>query len=72
MVAYGQAADKMESELKTHFPFVRTGPFADAVRRAKQEAKRGEVVLLSPGCSSFDQHKNYAHRGEEFKTLVMQ
>ena len=72
MVAYGQAADKMETELKAHFPFVKTGLFADAVRRAKQEAKRGEVVLLSPGCSSFDQHKNYAHRGEEFKTLVMQ
>ncbi len=71
MVAYGQAAEKMETELKGHFPFVRVGPFAEAVRRAKQEAKRGDTVLLSPGCSSFDQHKNYAHRGEEFKHLVM-
>jgi UDP-N-acetylmuramoylalanine--D-glutamate ligase len=72
MVAYGQAAEKMEAELKGHFPLVRVGPFKEAVLRAKREAKRGEAVLLSPGCSSFDQHKNYAHRGEEFKHLVMQ
>ena len=33
-------------------------------------AKEGESVLLSPGCSSFDMFRDYAHRGEEFQRLV--
>jgi UDP-N-acetylmuramoylalanine--D-glutamate ligase len=71
VVAYGEAATKMERELSSFFPFVKVGLFKEAVERAKQEALTGEVVLLSPGCSSFDQHKNYAHRGEEFQQVVM-
>ncbi|HEY4255445.1 MAG TPA: UDP-N-acetylmuramoyl-L-alanine--D-glutamate ligase [Chlamydiales bacterium] len=71
IVAYGQAASKMERELSSFFPFVKVELFKEAVALAKKEAKRGEVVLLSPGCSSFDQHRNYAHRGDEFKQMVM-
>jgi UDP-N-acetylmuramoylalanine--D-glutamate ligase len=71
VIAYGQAASKMENELSSFFSFVKVGPFKEAVQLAKLEAKQGEIVLLSPGCSSFDQHKDYAHRGEEFKHMVM-
>jgi UDP-N-acetylmuramoylalanine--D-glutamate ligase len=43
---------------------------ADAVERAHAIAKPGEVVLFSPGTSSFDMFKSYADRGDQFRTLV--
>ena len=43
---------------------------AAAVREAAREAQAGDVVLLSPACSSFDQFRNYAERGKQFKNLV--
>jgi len=43
---------------------------ADAVERAHAAAKSGEVVLFSPGTSSFDMFKSYADRGDQFRALV--
>jgi UDP-N-acetylmuramoylalanine--D-glutamate ligase len=43
---------------------------ADAVERAHTIAKAGEVVLFSPGTSSFDMFKSYADRGDQFRALV--
>jgi len=43
---------------------------ADAVERAHTIAKPGEVVLFSPGTSSFDMFKSYADRGDQFRALV--
>ncbi|HEX4638813.1 MAG TPA: UDP-N-acetylmuramoyl-L-alanine--D-glutamate ligase [Chthoniobacterales bacterium] len=43
---------------------------ADAVARAHAAAKSGEVVLFSPGTSSFDMFKSYADRGDQFRALV--
>ena len=43
---------------------------ADAVERAHAIAKPGEVVLFSPGTSSFDMFKSYADRGDQFRSLV--
>jgi UDP-N-acetylmuramoylalanine--D-glutamate ligase len=42
-----------------------------AVREAAEHARPGDVVLLSPACSSFDQFRNYAERGKAFKNLVL-
>jgi UDP-N-acetylmuramoylalanine--D-glutamate ligase len=70
LIAYGEAAPIMEKELSASFPFQRVEKFADAVRLARREAKEKETVLLSPGCSSYDQFPSYEHRGEEFKRLV--
>jgi UDP-N-acetylmuramoylalanine--D-glutamate ligase len=43
---------------------------ADAVERAHASANRGEMVLFSPGTSSFDMFKSYADRGDQFRSLV--
>jgi UDP-N-acetylmuramoylalanine--D-glutamate ligase len=42
----------------------------EAVSLARQKAKGGEVVLLSPACSSFDMFKDYKERGKIFKEAV--
>jgi len=43
---------------------------ADAVERARRAASAGDVVLFSPGTSSFDMFKSYADRGDQFRKLV--
>jgi UDP-N-acetylmuramoylalanine--D-glutamate ligase len=43
---------------------------AEAVERAAAFASAGDVVLLSPGCTSFDWYRNYEERGRDFARLV--
>jgi UDP-N-acetylmuramoylalanine--D-glutamate ligase len=46
------------------------GDMATAVARARADAKPGETILLSPGCSSFDQYRDFEERGRHFQSLV--
>jgi UDP-N-acetylmuramoylalanine--D-glutamate ligase len=46
------------------------GDLATAVARAAEDAEPGDVVVLSPACASFDQFRDFVHRGEEFRLLV--
>ncbi|MBD3165856.1 UDP-N-acetylmuramoyl-L-alanine--D-glutamate ligase [bacterium] len=46
------------------------GTLDKAVERADKEAPHGTTILLSPACASFDQFKNFEHRGEVFKQLI--
>lgn len=70
ILVLGQAAKKIWDELQNDFPVMIVPTIDDAVELASVEAKRGECVLLSPGCSSFDMFRDYAHRGKEFKRCV--
>lgn len=70
IVALGKAALKISKELEDAFDVAIVPTMQDAVELASREANRGECVLLSPGCSSFDMFRDYAHRGEEFKRFV--
>jgi UDP-N-acetylmuramoylalanine--D-glutamate ligase len=46
------------------------GRLGEAVRVAAGKAESGDVVLLSPGCTSFDEFTDFAERGEKFKEWV--
>lgn len=71
VVAYGEAASQITRDLEGAVTVEQGGSrFADVIERARQRAKRGDAVLLSPACSSFDMFANYEQRGAEFKRLV--
>jgi len=66
----GAAADRIAQELSGAVELVRAGDLETAVIEAFQRARPGDVVLLAPACSSFDQFQDYEHRGRVFKELV--
>ena len=66
----GSAAEKIERHLAGVVKIVSAGTLDAAVRQAAQSAVPGDVVLLAPACSSFDQFTSYEHRGRVFKELV--
>jgi UDP-N-acetylmuramoylalanine--D-glutamate ligase len=66
----GSAAAKIESELRGVVPILSCETLDNAVSAAGSAARPGEVVLLAPACSSFDQFENYEQRGRVFKELV--
>ena len=70
IVAIGQAAPKIASELSPYFEIKRADSLSSSVQIASALAAEGDSVLLSPGCSSFDMFCDYAHRGKEFQKLV--
>jgi UDP-N-acetylmuramoylalanine--D-glutamate ligase len=70
ILAIGEAAPKIYGELHPHFNVKCVETLPLAVQEAVADAQRGDAVLLSPGCSSFDMFRDYAHRGEEFQRCV--
>lgn len=71
LIVIGEAADLLEDALKDIVGIIRPGSMRDAVRRAAEIARPGDVVLLSPACASFDMFTSYGHRGSEFKKEVL-
>lgn len=71
VIAIGESRNHIVHELEFMVPHVEAVEYLkEAVSRAFEMAKKGEVVLLSPACSSFDQFQNYEDRGNQFRTLV--
>ena len=69
-VLIGEMAEQIAHDFKDCTPTERADSLADAVERARKIAKPGEVILFSPGTSSFDMFKSYADRGDQFRALV--
>ena len=67
----GSAAQKIESHLRGVVPLHSCETLEKAVAAAAGAARPGDIVLLAPACSSFDQFENYEHRGRVFKELVL-
>jgi UDP-N-acetylmuramoylalanine--D-glutamate ligase len=69
---FGEAAPRIYQELKGWLPTRFFPDLEAAFQAALKHAVAGDVILLSPACSSFDQYESYAQRGEHFKRLVME
>ncbi len=70
VVLIGEMAERIAAVWQEHVPCERVENLQEAVRVAWSLARPGEVVLFSPGTSSFDMFKSYADRGNQFRTLV--
>jgi UDP-N-acetylmuramoylalanine--D-glutamate ligase len=66
----GAAAEKIELQVKSAAEIDRSGTLETALKRSAATAEAGDIVLLAPACASFDQFKNYEHRGRVFKEVV--
>jgi UDP-N-acetylmuramoylalanine--D-glutamate ligase len=71
VIAYGEAAPIIATDLRPVVDVVRLGSdFDEVIRAARATARAGEAILLSPACSSYDMFSNYEERGERFRTLA--
>ena len=70
-VLIGETQEKIDRAWGDVTPCERAETMGEAVRLAVSHAHRGDTVLLSPACASFDMFQNYEHRGEEFKKEVL-
>jgi len=70
VLTIGNAADRIGEALDGAAAIVPAGNMQHAVEWARTNAQSGETVLLSPACASFDQYRNFEHRGEHFEELV--
>ncbi len=70
IIAIGESAEKVEKAFRNVTALQKADSIEEAVKTAKNLARSGDVVLLSPACASFDWFKNYEHRGQVFKELV--
>tara|TARA_A100001011_G_C14298907_1_gene839811 strand:+ start:238 stop:1599 length:1362 start_codon:yes stop_codon:yes gene_type:complete len=70
IISYGESGEKIKKILKPKFNTKFYPIFKDAVEESIKISQKGDVILLSPSCSSFDQFNNFEHRGQFFKELV--
>jgi UDP-N-acetylmuramoylalanine--D-glutamate ligase len=70
LILFGAAREIIASALGNATETLVVDTLDEAVRAAATAARVGDTVLLSPACASFDQFRNYAHRGEVFRAAV--
>jgi UDP-N-acetylmuramoylalanine--D-glutamate ligase len=71
VLTLGQDGPLIQEEFSTEYTVHACGTLERAVARARELARPGDVVLLSPACASFDQFKNFEDRGDAFRRLVL-
>jgi UDP-N-acetylmuramoylalanine--D-glutamate ligase len=70
VVLIGQMTEKLNEAWSSVVMCVKAGSLSDAVDRAQKLAQAGDIVLFSPGCSSYDMFKSFEDRGDQFRALV--
>lgn len=70
LIVIGEAKEDIKAELGDIKPVETANSMEDAVFKAYNAAKPGDIVLLSPACASFDMYNSYAQRGEDFCKAV--
>ena len=70
VLTIGAAADRIAAALHGATEIVPAKTMDGAIEWASKHARGGETVLLSPACASFDQYRNFEHRGQHFEELV--
>lgn len=70
IITFGEDGPKIKQALETTVPCYEAKDLAMAAQLAQQYAHRGDTVLLSPACASFDMFRDFNHRGEVFRQLV--
>ena len=70
IVCYGDAGGQINTDLGDAVRSVLVTDLNSAVKRAQSMAAPGDIILLSPGCASFDQFSNFEERGNYFKSIV--
>lgn len=71
LILVGEAKERINRDLGDFSETFLIGTFEEAVLIAYQKSRIGDVVLLSPGCSSFDMFDSFEERGDYFKEIVM-
>ncbi len=70
LVLMGKAREEIGSQIGEPVPTRKVVTMQDAVVAAREMASPGQVVLLAPGCASFDAYRNFEERGEDFRSRV--
>jgi UDP-N-acetylmuramoylalanine--D-glutamate ligase len=72
LVLLGEAKEKINRAIGDYAETYLVGTFEEAVLLSYQKSRSGDIILLSPGCASYDMFRNYEERGDYFKKLVTQ
>jgi len=70
LICFGKAGPSIAAQLGPAAGAQVVSDLAGAVRAAADLARPGQVVLLAPGCASFDEFRDYVERGMKFRALV--
>jgi len=70
VITIGEAQNEIANAFSSVVSVFKVNELKDAILKSKEMAKKDDVVLFSPACSSFDMFKNYEDRGKKFKELV--
>jgi len=70
VILFGEARERIEPQIGKSVPIGKEATLKAAIESAYHNAQPGDIVLLSPGCASFDEFANYKERGNFFKEVV--